>query len=101
VDDARRADDLISGITLDVQPANGAADIQRERPGLDAGERPDQLGMFEIQLNPAQFRQFADLPDHDRRNTPRVSGEKRGLPPCQIIGESVEEDVRVEIEHPT
>ena len=69
VDDARGGDNFIGRVAVEVQRVDGAASIQRKRPGLDSGQCSRQLRIIEVEFNAAQLRELRNFPKHDPRNT--------------------------------
>ena len=59
MDDARGGDNFIGRVAVEVQRVDGAANIQRKRPGLDSGQCSRQLRIIEVEFNAAQLREFA------------------------------------------
>ena len=78
-----------------------ARQTSSERPHVDAGERPNEIRVVEIDLDPTQLSELPDLPEHDRGDAPRLLREELALAPRQLTGEGAEQDVGVEIQHPS
>ena len=72
MDDARRGDNFIGRVAVEVQRVDGAANIQRKRPGLDSGQCSRQLRIIEVEFNAAQLRELRNFPKYDSGNTPGV-----------------------------
>src|SRR5262249_10701585 len=101
VHDAGGGDEFVGRIAPEVEASDGPADIQRQGPDVDTGERPFEIRVVEIHRNAVQLGQLSDLPQHDPRDAPRLAGEQVVLAPGQLTGERAEQYVRVEIQHPT
>lgn len=93
VHEAGGGDDLVSGISTEIQRPDRATDIQRQRPQVDTAERPHEIPIVEIDLDAAELGQLGDLPEHDRRDAPRLTGKEVVLASGQLTGERAEEDV--------
>ena len=77
--DAGGCDDLVGGVTVEIQSFDRTADIERQWPGLNARQRSRQLRVIQVNLDPAQFREFGDLPKDDCGNAPGIIGEQAPL----------------------
>jgi len=75
VDEAGRRDDLIGGITTEIELPDRAAHIQREGPDVNPGQSSHKVRIIEIDLYSPQLRELADIPDHNRRDAPRFASE--------------------------
>jgi len=51
--DAGGCDDLVRGVTVEIQSFDRTADIERQWPGLNAGQGSGQLRVIQINLDPA------------------------------------------------
>jgi hypothetical protein len=46
-------DQLVGRIAPEVQSLNGPADLERQRPNVYSGKRPDQVWVVKVDLDPA------------------------------------------------
>ena len=86
MDEAGGSDDLIGRIAVKIQRFNRTADIERQRPCLNARQRSRQFRVVQVDLDATQFREFGDFPENDRRNAPGFIGEQSAFAKRQIVG---------------
>ena len=97
--DARRRDQLICGITTEVETGRSASDGQVERPHVKTRQSASHLGVIEVQRDSPELCELRQLPQDDGRDAPRLSDEKIALPRSHVAPERVNQDVRVKIQH--
>jgi hypothetical protein len=81
MDEAGGSDELVGRVPSEVEASDRAADIQRYRPNVNASQRSDEVRIVEVDLDPAQLGQLSDLPQYDRCDAPRLTGQELMLAP--------------------
>ena len=95
--DARRRDQFIRRISVEVQTSRGASDGQIERPHMKTRKSAPHFGVVEVQRDSSELREFRQFPEDDGRNAPRLSGQEGPLARSYVALESMDQDVRVKI----
>ena len=103
MDDACGGDNFIGRVAVEVQRVDGAANIQRKRPGLDSGRCSRQLRIIEVEFNAAHSESFAisrstipEILQVSFDNNVLSRGVKSSLQAMHIVYEKVDrfEDIR-------
>ncbi len=99
--DAGGRDDLVGRVTIKVEGLYGPADIERQRPGLQTRQDSAQFRAVQVYFDASQFGELGDLPEYDRRDAPGIIGEQCRFARRQIVGQRIEQNVGIKIQHPT
>ena len=97
---ARRGDQLVGRIALNVEARAGARDFRSQRPDMDPRKHPNDVGIVEVHGDPPQLSQLRNFPEDDRRNAPAIRTQESLLALPQRAGHGVKQDVGVNVQHP-
>ena len=101
MDDAGRGDDLVGRIAVKIQRRDLATDRDVHRPDHKRRQRFDQGGSLEVDLNTAELGELCDFPQNNRGDAAARSLNRRPFGGPELSVECEQDDVRVEIQHPT
>ena len=86
MDEAGGSDDLVGRIAVKIQRFDRAADIERQRPCLNACQRPSQFRMVQVELDAALFREFGNFPENDGGDALGFIREQSAFTKRQVVG---------------
>ena len=95
----RGSNEHVSRVALDVQTGAQQGNLPREGPHVDPRERPDDVGVVQVDDDPAQLGELRNLPKHDGRDTPAMAREDICLARLQGARQRVQQDVGVKVQH--
>jgi len=93
--------EFVGWVRLKVQTAEVPADLGCNRPKLETGDGGSQRRVVQPVQDPALLIQLFDFPQHNCRNTPiTVFRQHSTLLRFEVSGQSVQQDVGIEIQQP-
>jgi hypothetical protein len=101
VHDARRSDQLIRRISTNIESRTDVRNFPRQRPYVQSREHPNDLGIVQVDRNPAELDELDDLPQHDRGDAPGLGTQQPVLTWAQRAHDRAEQNVRINVQHPT
>lgn len=97
--DARGCNQLIRGITTEVETNRSASDGQVKRPHVKSRESTLYIGVIQVQSDSPELCELCQLPEDDGGHAPRLFGQEIPLAWSYVAFQCVNQDMRVKIQH--
>src|SRR5262245_17322196 len=97
--DARGGNQLIRGITTEIETGRSAGYGHLQWPSMKSRECTLYIGVIQVQGDSSELRELCQFPEGDGCHTPRLFCQKIPFARSYVAFQCVNQDVRVKVQH--
>ncbi len=97
MDEARGRNEFVSWASLEIEMRGLDANSEINGPDVESRQSPDNFSVFKIHPDAANLDELRELPEHDRRDAPRIAGEYSSFLGCDVASKSKNQNVTVQV----